>query len=199
MSSITTYIAWDIETPGSLSHNRPFAIGYAVGQNNTVMEKGSLNCKMPLDNLSNIYEERCWNEFWSKHVNILQMLNDRANCDSFDDLSVKFNKELVRLENKYENIVHVFDTIHFDPLFLNTELMRNTNHYMWRNRSGDKWYYTIDINSYAMGMENVLGGDFKNIRDTARNEAAKLVSHNHDPADDAEYILRTLFALSHKK
>lgn len=203
-------IAIDIEKTGRRNEDDDpiFAIGIATAPIDATsfdqVKAGSvaLDLKKPKDmdwadywKKSN-FEERCWNEFWSKHVEILDSLQDKYNIHMVAGRKefaewIAFSLKL--FEEMYEKTIIVTDTTLFDTVCVGSELklfkLTPLNYDNLGNyRSG------VEVDSFISGL---FGIDDRSDWETRSGYfdayikplLLKEVDHDHHPENDATSIL----------
>lgn len=184
--SKTHVLALDIETNGSYPlMNEIVSIGYCVGdEEGSIVETGRFDMKVTTP-----FEPKCYNDFWSKHMDIYEILQKHAVepatamrnfvdfVDHWDDLS-----ELRIITDN-----PAFD-VKFIDIAMNRYLNRRPLHY-----KHDKYYRPIyDTDSYARGVLGLQLDEEWTSDDQVMRELGFSVEsiHDHMPEHDAEYIYR---------
>jgi len=89
------YLSVDIERTGCAFIEGILAIGVCFGSaDGTVIEQRAFCAKVPVPE---DFDEDCWNEFWSKHTDVLDRIDAAATPTPFED----FYAFLLELESKY--------------------------------------------------------------------------------------------------
>jgi hypothetical protein len=215
-------VALDIECTGyEPGNDLCFAVGVSVCRRTANYEGGKVvvsekhQITMPLPNYvkgmtwaqlwaTNKYEERCYLQFWSKNLALLDELQERANpgYKTQADVAKALQALLADIEGRYAAVggVHyVFDTINFDPMWINWLLTANHNPSLIYHRDGEYGAKTYHVSSYIAGL---LGIDVARVKD--EREAARLAGfwaalekrlpyhidtkHDHKPENDATVI-----------
>ena len=194
------FVAFDVESTGQgLETDTCFAIGYCIGRSETnIVERGKWVVKLPEQVQAKDWrtrwetagwEMRCYDEFWSKHENMIDDLMANANCTSEQEMFTELNKLLRRLEANPAGFTPVFDTLTFDSVWLCQRLQRygfaDLAHY--RDHTGYRSSYELD--SLRLGLEA------SQIPERVRVSPHLEVSGAHDPEVDAYNIFVAFMAL----
>ena len=217
--------SFDIETTGARlgrggthdGRDVVFAIGSAVLRMPTdgasppmVVEsrRWVLNIK-PVDGQSwadawaqNGWEQSCSDQFWSKHVAVLDaLMTTTSHGDMYAteaDMAASLNLYLDETESKYRSarLMRVYDTVGFDVSNLDAMLERHGHRavFLWRppqdypcNTS-----YLGDVRNHALGVNPLIGATAEQKKMREREDFIALpteVVHTHDPAQDALAIV----------
>lgn len=210
--------AWDIETTGQRLQHKD--VMFAIGSTTLCVEleeSGKWISTTPVESqrwVLNInpgaakewdqlwkergWEDRCWTEFWSKHVQILNQLMTTIPRHSLynteKEMMDNVASYLCTTEEKYgDDIVRVYDTIGFDVTEISNALERAGHPSIFLVRKG--WpcntSYLGDIRKAAL-CQNPLVNVSKEQRDARdlhdKSAVPEGISHNHDPAMDAACI-----------
>lgn len=151
------------------------------------------------------WEMRCFDEFWVKNLPMLNQLNDSAEYLDQASLATAFNDALTTIERKHRvkhgannrssGVGYVVNTIHFDPVFLNSMLGDARQQMMRYWRDGQYGIDTWELRTYIRGLLRVPPHKLsyklheKPARDKIIALADKFVEHDHHPANDALHIL----------
>jgi len=138
-----------------------------------------------------------WEKFWSKHEDILDILDAQSNCANEPELLVAFYDYWVKTTNKYHNIKIVNDNIAFDIgyidqriAFLSDKLDMNTTkktrrplNYQFRKKG---WYYVSPLDTNTMECIIKMSENGKKHLETLLEECPFI--NNHDPLSDSKRI-----------
>lgn len=194
-------LAFDIERSGATDQYDTIAIGASV-LDEEFKELDSLLVLGYVENKTK-FEPRCWDEFWSKNVDMLNTLKytgelkyeDRQKemIEQFQAFRAKC--ELWCKENKHELLL-VSDNCVYDGGFINNMIykyMPDTLPIPY-SASEQKYESFQETHSILNGILKVVDPEFcKEWGFTKRVEELfevpeKKVSHDHNPANDAYYI-----------
>lgn len=206
----TAIVALDIERTGQGPNDVTFAIGVAdtVLSKNTTSKINKAAWIIQLRGhgneeewrqfwLDNNYDMDCFNEFWSKNIDVLNNLMINAHYSDEGELSGKLNNYLENIENiNHNRRMLVFDTITFDSVHLDNLLKKSGYKGLSFTRSG-KYTSSMELDSYTYGvlgldMLNDTWQQFKKLKSRLldkRLPSLGITSNNHFPDDDAENIL----------
>ena len=179
------FVAFDIEHTG----NTLLAIGMCVGdESGTVLKKRRANVKVKWPSGEDLgdFETRCWNEFWSRQpAELIQTLQEEAKDlkQSMDTL-VSWLDELEREFPAPEyKIKFLSDNPSFD--------IGNLDHYL-KEQCGRRALRYSSTGTYRAvdNPDDMLDVFPKSVVKTETEEIKKVIVHDHNPANDAEYIYR---------
>lgn len=208
------WVAFDIETTGQniLDGDKIVAIGAAAfvfGESGHTIEstKWCLDLKKPetatWEEFWEIkgWEKRCYREFWSDKLELLQKLQDEKSSlvESEVRLAWTLSQYLATLEETHGEFIIIFDTIVFDPVWLDLLLRKHGFAGLSRNRDGTGWRSIFEVDSYRFGQTKTPLGDWNELyQRVSKHMTAENVKQfkDHDPQDDAEKILWTAYAAS---
>lgn len=210
---MSVYIqSFDIETTGARLHGDGkdvvFAIGSAVLSVNrqtravAVVERRRwvlvINDGQPWADVwrTRGFELQCWEQFWSKHTTVLDaLMTQTPQADRFTTMKAmvdSFAAYVDETESKYNEPMHVFDTMGFDVTNLDVLLESHGYPALFLCRPPKSWpadaSYLDDVRNAALGVSPLWGAT------TAQKEARKnhdqaaiptTLTHDHDPANDA--------------
>lgn len=148
------------------------------------------------------YDQRCFDEFWSKNLHILDALQDKTNiklCSSQKKFAKKINKALQHHEELYEKTLLVSDTTNYDTVCVGHLLslkrwFRALNYTRaGQHRSG------VHLKSYISGLAGIYDpSDGQTIKEFKEKFIEPLIvtkiDHDHNPVNDAHHILLTYMA-----
>ncbi len=202
------YIAFDIETTGQYivspdgDGDCMFAIGWAIhptGESGQV----AINMKKPKDVSwekwweENNWEMLCWEEFWCKHEKKLDWMQDPKNItivESNQEMMDHVVKVIKRVEAKYKKVIHLFNTICFDSVWIEIKMMEAGYNSMLYRRSGDGRAWGREVGSYLMGVYNLSPETPSKTVSSKKRKLEALIEgwspkDAHYPKSDAEGIL----------
>lgn len=184
-----TLVAIDIEKSGAMPLVHPIvSIGVCVGDEaGTVIEKRRFNFKVnwKSEQLGGDFEDRCWEEFWSKQPQgLIRLLQEDAQEPR--ECMKQFEQWLNGLEDRFKNtkIKFLSDNPSFDIGAIDVYLDRYCSRLPMRYSSTKK-YRGIDNPS---DMLEVFPSE--KVKEWTKLFVDPNVSHDHDPANDAEHIYR---------
>lgn len=210
--------AWDIETTGQRlqASDVMFAIGTTT-LHVKMNEQGQWMSTTPVESqrwVLNVnpgahqdwgqlwkmrkWEQKCWDEFWSKHVPVLNSLMTNVPGYSLynteKEMTDSVAKHIRQTEEKYgDSLVRVYDTIGFDVTEIGNALERAGHPSIFLVRKG--WpcqtSYLGDIRNAALGQNPLLKASKEQKEARTANDKAAVpdgLSHNHDPTMDAACI-----------
>jgi len=211
---MTIIITFDIETTGQyIQKDLCFAIGYCVGEigggsdgkKARYMETGKwlVDLGKPADQswqqfwASKSWEKRCFDEFWSKHTDLLDRFNnDPERLPNLETMIVKLNNALRRWEHAFPGgFLVAFDTLNFDSVWLNQLLQQHHYADLARQRDGTGWRGALEVDSYRFGRLGVTPGDWNAFYATIAalpQSIERPAEADHDPAVDATNIFLDL-------
>lgn len=210
--------AWDIETTGQRlqANDIMFAIGTStleiiMTEQGRWISTAQVETQRWVRNINpgakqdwgqlwkeNNWEQNCWDEFWSKHVIILNsLMSNVPGCDLYDteqEMMDSVAKHISLTEEKYgDDLVRVYDTIGFDVTEISNALERSGYPSIFMSAKGFpcQTSYLEDIRNSALG-QNPLFVKTKEQKETRiindKEAIPNGLSHNHDPAMDAACI-----------
>lgn len=186
----------DIETSGcNLISNGIISIGYCLGDvSGNVVEKERIS--FCLENM--VFEQRCYDEFWSKNYDILHVLQLEAK--PILQQIKKFADKLDEFDSKYDLRI-ISDNKDFDLAFINYYFAKYLDRKPINYKFGSNEYRpTYDTDSYSRG---VMQMNYDNIWTSDKTLMEKFnfnieCIHSHYPDDDAEYIYKYHTSLINK-
>lgn len=183
------FVAFDIEHTGETLLAIGMCVGNELGQ---VLQKKRVNVsvKWPDGDLLGDFEPRCWNEFWSKQPQSLidTLKTNAVSLKDAIDMLVDWLNELERLYPPTDyKIKFLSDNPSFDignlDWYLKTQCGRRALRY-----SNDGTYRSVKNPNDMLEMFP---------KEKVEQELAKIrsiIKHDHDPANDAEFIYRQYLA-----
>ncbi len=171
------YIAIDIEKAGKRLDDAILAIGICIGDDKgTVYEKKLWCLKMPE---GKDFEKRCYSEFWTKNMDVLNLIKSQE--QDIAEVMKEFAEFIDGLEERFHRYTFVSDNPAFDIGHLDYYLqtyadrspLRYTKQGQYRKISDPSEQINMLINK-----ENIY------------NKIDKMITHDHNPMNDAEYIYR---------
>ncbi len=209
-------IAIDIERTGRDQNDVIFAIGIATMPIDAVClgEVKSFNVCYNLEKkphktwadrwAKSGYEERCYVEFWSKHLQTLDLLQDPTKVNLVEEQYLgkgvytkkfidTFDNILKEYEELYSESVIVTDTTLFDTVHLGNELIVAGKMPLNYTRAG-KFRGGVELDSYITGVARISDiFDWKTYLDFKKNHIKPLmlaqIEQDHHPENDAKNIL----------
>lgn len=137
-----------------------------------------------------------WDNFWSKHEDILNILSSKSNFNNEIEILVSFYDYWTKLTTKYHNIKLISDNVAFDIgyidnriSFLNDKLdtdkpkFRRPLNYQFRKK---KWYYVSPLDTNTLECVIKLGNNGKICLEKMLEECP--YTNNHDPISDCKRI-----------
>ena len=213
-------IAIDIEKTGCRDENLDpmFAVGIATApiDASSIEEVESfsisLNLRKPVGNSwgehwkSEGYEMRCWEEFWSKHENVLDLIQDPLRIlrvETREQLITGINSILSLYESMYSQTVIVTDTTLFDTVCVSAELKKYNFVPLNFTRKGE-YRSGVEVDSYISGLFKIADpSEWEVMSETNKFIEPYLldkVEHDHHPMNDAKSILlKYLAAIKYAK
>jgi len=148
----------------------------------------------------NGYEMRCFDEFWSKNIDTFISIQHIArsnviDCESMSNVIHVFNEELKKIEAKYSQLNIITDTTMFDTVWLNHLLLEHGYAPLNYDRSGKKYRWGYETDSYALGALGCTPeDDWKKYDDLLKEKIDSIcpeitAEHDHIPKNDAKSIL----------
>lgn len=202
------YYAFDVETTGgNLANDLCFAVGWAYGFDASSIQKGGASFNMKEDVsldwktfwTNKGLETRCYDEFWSKNLDVLNRLQDKDQMclkDTSLELAEAVNDVLTKLETLSEGkLTLVTNTTSFDTVWLSNLLSSIGKPDLGYRRDGSYNGKTVHTGSFRSGVYKVGPNDAS--RPWDEDEAYKAIvfpDHDHDPKNDAHQILTIFFA-----
>ena len=193
----TIYVGVDIEKAGNMMMKHPvISVGFAVCKNDakyTVLAKRRFNFAVnwPSESGMGDFEPRCWTEFWSKlpaevihacKVDVLEQEDGWKQVAAWlDALEVEYPADKYR-------ITFVNDNPAFDIGNIDYFLEKYTGRHPMRY-TRDGGYRSVTV------VDDVLYMIHPDIRDDIQNYAKSIISHDHNPENDAHYMCIVLFEL----
>lgn len=203
------YLALDIETTGRNHHkDKCFAFGYAHGTPTKLMGSGKYVLDLQKGDRTwkevwtdNMFESRCYDEFWSDHTDILDSLQQSSPM-SEKDMVAALNEVLYTMEKTYSTFTILFDTVCFDSVWLELLLTKYDYPGMLYFRNG-KYHFnsSYDIDSYIKGLSGTLihygRDDIRKRKNMFLGDYVPMEGA-HDPENDAIDIYNK-FMYMHKR
>lgn len=210
------HVAFDIETTGQyVGNDEMFAIGVAASDGQRYQVALDLGKKAGESWrelwMRRGFEMRCYDEFWSKHEDTLNRLQNPEHITVCPDNQAMMDKlvgVLKRIEAGAEKVVPWSDTLFFDSVWISTKMIdAGYESMMYRRDHHDRdwekpWHCMMwgrEVNSYLCGA---LGAEPSSAADTAavtqlKREIEKEYEGKgfherivpHEPQYDAEKIL----------
>lgn len=166
-------IVFDIETTGSNMHsNTCFAIGYCIGELNfgqppRVIKQGKwvLDLGKPQNTTwegfwkQRGWEQRCYTEFWSKNLPVLDLMTQETTNFANEHAMIKALNDFLHEQQTRGEFSVGFDTVAFDSAWINFLLQKYGHAEITKNRDGTGYRSVFELDSYRFGA---LGVDLGN-------------------------------------
>lgn len=195
-------VTFDVETTGAnVFTNVCFAVGFCVGYlssdgSSSIVERGKWCVSLGKRDreswqerwISQNWEPRCYDEFWSKHTDVLDSLAAQPDLlPNESALAAKLNEFLACLEINHPNFTTAFDTVNFDSVWLNIILQRHEYADLAKNRDGTGYRTGHEIDSIRFGGLGVDLGNWDSLYQALDKvpDAREKLSGEHDPEVDA--------------
>jgi hypothetical protein len=177
------YVAFDIETGGAGFQHPVIAVGVCYGN-----VYGYYKKRWCIEFNTNDFEKKCYEEFWTKHEDILDDIRKEA-VDSKSAWN-EIGQFLDRLSDKYpnSNIVILSDNPAFDLSRIDYELFTRLGRLGCRH-----------IGKYRRVMDPTEQRTFFPRKVEMKELVKKLAPHTHYPDDDAEGIFLQQIILNNPK
>lgn len=149
------------------------------------------------------FSQHTWNEFWVKHVKVLDALYEYSERDNNTDLftfATRLSDYLRLVEQKYSELTFISDAADTDRYAINT-LLRMVNQPLlcYDRWTGRKYSNGIHTKSLSQGIFLMHPKHHTCHRTWFKEEIEPFMpvkyEITHDPEDDAAYILMTYWAL----
>ena len=180
-SDQTLCVAFDVEAKGDRITDPVIEIGLAWGTSPKDIQKMSL-C---LDYKSVAFQERCFNEFWSKQTENLKRIEAAAK-DPKEQLALLV-KTMEGFEQKFAKIKLVSDNPAYDIAKIDYALFSVLQRFL-----GIRYDSKGNYRSISDPSEQIKGLASRK-RELIEKEVALEAPHTHQAADDAHGILLTYF------
>lgn len=179
----------DIETSGPIyTKHGILGIGWCAGRKDGTFDSGQINMFLPE---GTDFEQKCWEEFWSKNISTLQKLKEGAVSPA------EGIKNFISILDGYEqdyDVMIVTDNPSFDVGFINYYLAT----YLGRNPltydSFGKYRPIFDTDCYTRGVLHMqYDNKWTSDRDVIAHlniDISEFTSHSHTPQDDAIRIFQ---------
>lgn len=211
------FFAVDIETTGQFPrsdfddgapHDIIFAIGWAYAPEGDDVRRVTGNACLRIDKaryetwrdvwVSRGYEKRCYDEFWSKNTDILEMLQDDRKIKLYESekgMIIAFQRALKEADEIFKKVTIVTDTTTFDTVWLSRYLTSHGFYGLgYYQNTGQFRGGCIDSSSYKRGVYRVNPSgkvDRYWEQDPTYLSIYENV-HDHHPEHDATEILTDL-------
>lgn len=140
------------------------------------------------------YEIRCFDEFWSKFVDILITLqSETLICKTTTAFGCAINSVMEKAESEFSSLTIITDTVAFDTVHIDNILTYAGCNPLNNSRSG-KYQSGIEVDSLAMGAlglpTDVSWNEYQDAYDKKIKDIIPVYSvHDHQPKNDAKSIL----------
>ncbi len=218
-------VAFDVEATGSSTPlDCVFAIGIShIAIDSTVVDSNNpdrvkilnerlrksrlvLDLKKPVDMQwrdfwnSSGYDMTTFDEFWSKHLNVLdQLQSNEDRCKSEEGFAALLDSTLRDIESLYSSFTLLSDTLTFDIPALSSLLTKYGHLPLCKTRSGG-YQGGMEVDSYTSGVLHIPIVASHEICDprltTIRSYRSFDIPHDHDPQNDAVTILDGFLAVN---
>lgn len=192
-------LAFDIERSGALDIHHTIGIGASVVDENLV-ELDSLFLPGHVEGKT-VFEKRCYDEFWSKHLDKLKILEYTGPL-SFEERQIEMTQQFQAFRAKWENEATksgvkfelVADNNVYDGGFINQLIFKHTNNLPIPYNTCGEYNAFWETHSEQRGFLFAVDPDFnKNWGFTNRiaelyDVPPMLREHDHNPANDAYSI-----------
>lgn len=192
-------LAFDIERSGGTSEYETLAIGACVmNEDLVVLDTYYCNCYFPNDTL---FEERCYNEFWSKNLDVLKTLiytGEKSKNEREYEMIEGFQNFRKRWEtfaaNRGFSYYLVSDNSIFDGMFVNDLIFKHLKNtlpipYSASTQEYERFYETHSIQKGILithGCDDDWGL-YDNLKKIYHLPDCNVV-HDHNPVNDAHTI-----------
>ena len=146
----------------------------------------------------NKFENRCYEQFWSKNESVLDDLQNREKLGpnlvkTEAEMMARLQSFLVRMEKLYSQTVLITDTTAFDTVWLSYLLEKHGYAHMGYKRDGS-YSKGLEMQSYRMATYGISSFSRKDKSkpwemDAEYQKKVSIISHDHDPSNDARQIL----------
>lgn len=190
--------------------DKTFAIGWAAGdkmRQNFISGHVCLNLHLGSDYTPSVirqkweaadFEMRCFDDFWCKHLDILQKLQDPTQVilvETESEMAFALNQALARVEARYDRIGILSDTLSFDTTWCNMLLLQHGFEPLSSTRNGKGYVSGYEVDSYVMGCLGLTPDTPWTTYSTEFDQTIGKVFpelegiHDHHPENDAKSIL----------
>jgi hypothetical protein len=208
--NIKGYIAIDIEFTGTGKDDIIFAYGQA---DSSIQERDKCNSKSICLNLfkppektwEEYWIERNWNmdtfKFWNTCIDMLDFLQDSTKVnlvDTQDEFVKEINNLLLEAENHYTTSIIISDTLLVDTPYVSNLLTIYGYNGLNNTRKGE-YRRGLEVSSFIIGALHSTPEDcdYKSVINFKKSNDYSTMTmttvHNHDPKEDAKYILHLFF------
>lgn len=210
------YFAIDIERTGNGKNDCTFAVGYAYSKVDVesdveitcgqlildVMDVTSfdgLNQNEKISKMREIwsmkeFEMRCFDEFWSKHIDILiQLFGDPDRRIFHQTFGLALDSVMRKAEGQFSSLTIITDTVAFDTVHVDNILTSSECNPLNNSRSG-QYQSGIEVDSLAMGALGLpCDASWSEYQDAYDKKIKDIIpiyaDHDHQPKNDAKSIL----------
>ena len=207
-------LSFDIERSGAMSQYDTIAIGASVlfydSNNNDIISSDNTNIFKELDRFSygcynkiwTIFEQRCYDQFWSKNLDILQKIEYKGNLQTKQECEYEMINLFQEFRKKWEkyaddshySFVLVSDNKVYDGGFINDLIFKYLKDILPIPYSALKQEYETFIETHSMQIGllfnhglNVEWGTSKKIIELYNVPLCPII-HNNNPTNDAMTI-----------
>lgn len=179
----------DIETSGAkYTKHGILSIGWCAGRTDGTFDSGQINMSLPE---GTDFEQKCWEEFWSKNISTLQKLKEGAVSP------VEGIKNFISILDGYEqdyDVMIITDNPSFDIGFINYYLATYLDRNPLTYDSFEKYRPIFDTDCYTRGVLHMqYNNKWTSDRDIIAHlniDTSEFTSHSHTPKDDATRIFQ---------
>lgn len=189
MSAINKVIAFDVETGGQfMDENQLLEVsGVVMDLDGNILDSLKVSLK-----ITQPFEKRCMDEFWSKHKDVLDKII--ANAIDASDAMLKFATWLDEMDEKHDKPIRLSDFSCFDIAWINLFLSKYTNrpcvyHAKDKMKNDYEMWHVIDTWSMYLGAHiNITG--LLELDDVKKKLGinSKRFENTHDSLEDASNI-----------
>lgn len=132
------------------------------------------------------YEARCFDEFWSKNLEVLEYLQACREKTNQDTVITRFNEFLGQVEKEGPYSI-ISDTLFFDTVWLDYHLRSCGFAGLSRKRDGTGWISGYELDSLRFGRTQAALGDWSALEEKCSALPWRFPSNSspHDPEFDA--------------
>lgn len=153
---------------------------------------------------NNSFEKKCWDELWSKHIDVLDKLKKEIKYENEMEMIIDFynyynnfckkyltNDGQFDGPSKYIEIRIISDNVSFDVAELNNKILKYMNISSGLSKQMDNYIIPFDTTSYCYGIVCALNLDTQNYSChnilKLLNDKYKIdIIHDHNPVNDAK-------------
>lgn len=174
------YLAVDVEKKGASLDNPVIQLGVAYGPNINNIKTASF-C---FDYKDKPFEKRCYNEFWTKHLDVLKRIEQNAKPPREE--WARFAKWLTALEDQAKSIEIISDNPGYDVEAIDYHLYEELGKSPMRYDSQGQYRSISDPSEQIEGLPSIY-------RTQIKAKTKSMSNHSHWAEDDAFAILVQYF------